>query len=134
MSKQIKISQKKAYKIMSYWNKGLTSSELEKLFKIPAKVINSKMTTMRNAGYPVMVKNKRWSDEEDSLLLNAVSSNPLNLTQCFEEFAERSNRTVKSVSLNYYRNARMKEFALKIVSKGDNIGFNRKNAPRRSDA
>lgn len=134
MKDRIKISQKKAYKIMSYWNKGLTAKELSKLFKYPAAVITGKMSTMRAKGFPVMQKHKKWTDEEQTLLLNAVSNNPLNLSECFEEFAERSNRTTLSVSQNYYTSARMKEFALKVISKGDNAGFNRKNTIRCNQA
>ena len=48
-----------------------------------------------------MIK-KRWTEEENELLVQAVKDNFNNLTQAFNQVANTTNRTVKSVSGHWY--------------------------------
>lgn len=49
-----------------------------------------------------MANKRRWTKEEDKILVQAIKANPHNLTQCFREVGERLNRTNKSVKLHWY--------------------------------
>lgn len=49
-----------------------------------------------------MVKQGKYTKEEDLVILSKVSSNPSNLSQCFRELSVELNRNTNSISSHYY--------------------------------
>lgn len=74
---------------------------------------------------------RRWTEEEEVILVQAVQANPHNLSDCFRLVASRLNRTEKSVTLHWYmslnapRNPRVGVLFMTISN--DSLYINRKN-------
>lgn len=49
-----------------------------------------------------MTTGKRFTKEEDSLILSTVAKNPHNLSECFREVAIKTNRNSKCISNRWY--------------------------------
>lgn len=49
-----------------------------------------------------MITRKRFTKEEDRLILSTVEKNPHNLSECFKELAIKLNRNPKSISNRWY--------------------------------
>lgn len=49
-----------------------------------------------------MTTRKRFTKEEDSLILSTVAKNPHNLSECFREVAIKTNRNSKCISNRWY--------------------------------
>lgn len=47
--------------------------------------------------------NKRWTDEEDARLIEAIQGNAFNLSKVFKDLAKELGRTETSVSLRWYK-------------------------------
>ena len=45
-----------------------------------------------------MTTKRRFTKEEDSLILSTVAKNPHNLSECFREVAIKINRSPKSIA------------------------------------
>lgn len=45
---------------------------------------------------------KKWTAEEDNMLVQAVKENPDNLSRGFREVAEKTGRTVGAISFRWY--------------------------------
>lgn len=50
-----------------------------------------------------METKKRWTKEEDEILVQAISANPHNLSKCFIAVAEQTGRGVTGVQYRWYR-------------------------------
>lgn len=78
-----------------------------------------------------MATRRRWTEEEEDILVQAVQANPHNLSDCFRLVASRLNRTEKSVTLHWYmslnvsRNPRVGTLFMTISN--DSLYINRKN-------
>lgn len=46
--------------------------------------------------------NKRWTEEEDAMLLRQVKAFPQNLTRCFLMVAENTDRSPRAVANHWY--------------------------------
>lgn len=49
-----------------------------------------------------MATRKKWTDEEDKILVQAIKANPHNKQQVFREIAEKTGHTVTSCSSRWY--------------------------------
>lgn len=49
-----------------------------------------------------MSKKKKWTSEEDQILVQAIKANPHNLSLCFRKVAETLDRTVVGVHYRWY--------------------------------
>lgn len=49
-----------------------------------------------------MTTRKKWTDEEDKILVQAIKANPHNKQQVFREIAEKTGHTVTSCSSRWY--------------------------------
>ena len=49
-----------------------------------------------------MTTKRRFTKEEDSLILSTVAKNPHNLSECFREVAIKINRSPKSIENRWY--------------------------------
>lgn len=45
---------------------------------------------------------KKWTPEEDEILVQAIKANPHNLCECFKEVAPKVGRTWRAVSVHWY--------------------------------
>lgn len=45
---------------------------------------------------------RRWTTEEEDILVQAVQAHPQNLSDCFRLVASRLNRTERAVTLHWY--------------------------------
>lgn len=80
-----------------------------------------------------MCSSKRWTKEEDLVLLSKVRANPNNLTKAFREAALELGRSVSSTTQHWYIKPTTKE-ALKdrcgccfLTYGGKSLNINRKN-------
>lgn len=48
------------------------------------------------------MKNKRWTKEEESILLKEIEKNPNNLKDAFTKTSEKINRSYKAVEYRWY--------------------------------
>lgn len=65
---------------------------------------------------------KKWSKNEEKLLINTISSHPENLTSCFLAVANETGRSPKAVMLKYYQSIKPKKdiFTLQSTTKQKN--------------
>lgn len=47
---------------------------------------------------------RKWTAEEDNMIVQAVKNNPDNLSRGFREVAEKTGRTVRAVTFRWYGN------------------------------
>lgn len=50
-----------------------------------------------------MITRKRWTVEEDYVLVQAVKANPHNLKECFRTVSKQLGRTEKAAMLHWYK-------------------------------
>lgn len=50
-----------------------------------------------------MEQKKRWTKEEDEILVQAISARPQNLSKCFIAAAEQIGRTAKAAEFRWYK-------------------------------
>lgn len=60
-------------------------------------------------------KKKKWTPEEDVILVQAVSANPHNLSKCFIAVANKTGRTSKGVSQHWYKTVKFSEEGKKAM-------------------
>lgn len=78
-----------------------------------------------------MATRRRWTEEEDNILVQAVQANPHNLSDCFRLVASRTDRTEAACSLRWYtvlnvsNNPRVGTLFMTISN--DSLYINRKN-------
>lgn len=65
-----------------------------------------------------MTTKKKWTKEEEEILVQAVKANPHNLSKAFREVAEKLGKTESAVSKQWYNNTRVNSVCFVIVSQG----------------
>lgn len=74
---------------------------------------------------------RRWTQEEEGILVQAVQANPHNLSDCFRLVASRLNRTEKAVTLHWYTSLNVSSNprvgTLFMTISNDSLYINRKN-------
>lgn len=50
-----------------------------------------------------MANQRRWTQEEDTVLIQAISSGSYNLSKCFLSVAAQVHRTPKAVEFRWYK-------------------------------
>lgn len=80
-----------------------------------------------------MISHKRWTDDEEQVIISKVKNNPNNLCKAFREAASELNRTVISVTQHWYMKSATKS-ALKdrcgncfFTYSNKSLNINRKN-------
>lgn len=53
-----------------------------------------------------MANQRRWTQEEDTVLIQAISSGSHNLSKCFLSVAAQVHRTPKAVEFRWYKHVR----------------------------
>lgn len=76
-----------------------------------------------------MKKIKKFSEEEDNIILKNVELYPTNLQESFRHSARELKRSVAVINVRYYNNLRKEQH---VISTGSKHGFSRnvKNQPR----
>lgn len=80
-----------------------------------------------------MNKNRKWTTEEEDVLLRYVEANPHNLHKCFERISEHleeigHHRTVSAVQAHWYAVVSKREDALCFfTASSKHVSKNRKN-------
>ena len=80
-----------------------------------------------------MTTRKRFTKEEDSLILSTVAKNPHNLSECFREVAIKTNRNSKCISNRWYhylskKDSNDKTNTVFITVGKKSVNYNRKTA------
>lgn len=71
---------------------------------------------------------KKWTVEEDNVLLQSVKDNPQNLSKCFVAVAERLGRSKSAVAGHWYTNVSKKPDATCFfTASSKHLSKNRKN-------
>lgn len=65
-----------------------------------------------------MSTKKRWTKEEEKILVQAVKANPHNLSKAFREVAEKLGRTERAISGQWYTKTRVNSLCFVTVSQG----------------
>lgn len=65
-----------------------------------------------------MITRKRWTKEEEEILVQAVKANPHNLSKAFREVAAQLDRTEAAVSRQWYTKTRLNSICFVTVSQG----------------
>lgn len=47
-------------------------------------------------------KLKKWTKEEEDILVQAIQANPHNLSQCFKEVSEKIDRSIPGITYHWY--------------------------------
>lgn len=63
-----------------------------------------------------MSTKKRWTKEEEEILVQAVKANPHNLSKAFREVAEKLGRTETAVNIQWYTKIRSRSICFVTVS------------------
>lgn len=63
-----------------------------------------------------MSTRRKWTKEEEEILVQAVKANPHNLCKAFREAAERLHRTKSAVKIQWYTKTRVNSFCFVTVS------------------
>lgn len=66
------------------------------------------------------ITRKRWSDEEDRVLINQVGRSPQNLQKAFEATAEILGRTVGACEIRWYKFLKKREDSIAFTLIGAN--------------
>lgn len=61
---------------------------------------------------------KKWTKEEEEILVQAVKANPHNLSKTFREVAKKLGRTEVAVNLQWYTKIRSRSICFVTVSQG----------------
>lgn len=80
-----------------------------------------------------MTTKRRFTKEEDSLILSTVAENPHNLSKCFREIAIKINRNPKSIGNRWYhylskKDSNDKTNTVFITVGKKSVNYNRKTA------
>lgn len=80
-----------------------------------------------------MTIKRRFTKEEDSLILSTVAENPHNLSKCFREIAIKINRGPKSIANRWYhylsrKDSNDKTNTVFITVGKKSVNYNRKTA------
>lgn len=65
-----------------------------------------------------MSTKKKWTKEEEEILVQAVKANPHNLSKTFREVAEKLGRTEVAVRLQWYTKIKSRSICFVTVSQG----------------
>ena len=65
-----------------------------------------------------MSTKKKWTEEEEEILVQAVKANPHNLSKTFREIAEKLDRTEVAVKIQWYTKTRSRSICFVTVSQG----------------
>ena len=65
-----------------------------------------------------MSTKKRWTEEEEKILVQAVKANPHNLSKAFREVAKKLGRTEGAVNIQWYTKIRSRSICFVTVSQG----------------
>lgn len=76
-------------------------------------------------------KLKRWTSEEEAVVLNNIKSFPDNLQEAFRQSAREIDRTKEAISFKYQNHLR--ERHPNIISVGTSKGFSVKNTKNRAN-
>lgn len=72
--------------------------------------------------------NKKWTDQEDAILLQQVRQNPQNLSRCFLAVSEQIERSPSAVASHWYTALSKRSDALCFfTASAKHISKNRKN-------
>lgn len=74
---------------------------------------------------------KKWTEKEDTTLLNAVKRHPGNLAYAFAIVSKRLNRSEASCSKRYYHSLKDKSVVLTTISEKKATANNQKVTPRK---
>lgn len=75
-----------------------------------------------------MANKRRWTQEEDTVLFQAISSGSYNLSKCFLSVAAQVYRTPKAVEHRWYNHARFTSAGRKVMlTIGKNSTYTGKN-------
>lgn len=74
---------------------------------------------------------RRWTTEEEAVVLSTIKSFPDNISEAFRRSAIQLNRSPKAVSFKYYN--LLKEKHPNIISVGTSKGFSVKNTKNRAN-
>lgn len=80
-----------------------------------------------------MTTKRRFTKEEDSLILSTVAENPHNLSKCFREIAIKINRDPKSIENRWYhylskKDSNDKTNTIFVTVGKKSVNYNRKTA------
>ena len=80
-----------------------------------------------------MTTKRRFTKEEDSLILSTVAKNPHNLSECFREVAIKINRGPKSIASRWYhylskKDSNDKTNTIFVTVGKKSVNYNRKTA------
>lgn len=80
-----------------------------------------------------MAKGVKWTDEENKILVQAITANPHNLSEAIREASKNLNRTTKACKQHWYSTLSPKNNPTKVgisfISIGSNSVYkNRKNS------
>ena len=75
-----------------------------------------------------MEQKKRWTREEDEILVQAISAKPHNLKKCFIAVAEQTGRTIGATQFRWYQHVRFTSAGKKaMLTIGPKTAFSGKN-------
>ncbi len=62
------------------------------------------------------MEKRRWTVEEEQILIKCIEENPCNLTEAFRVSSTKLNRTVKSIQVRWYGNSYYYKGTLKVTN------------------
>lgn len=74
-----------------------------------------------------MSRGRRYSNNEDKVIIEKVAKYPNNLQKAFREASLRLNRPISSVSERWYKKLRNSNVVFMTYSKKGTVNINRKN-------
>lgn len=75
-----------------------------------------------------MEQRKRWTQEEDAILVQAISARPQNLSKCFIAVAGKTGRTVEATTYRWYKYVKFTPAGKKaMLTIGPKTAFSGKN-------
>jgi hypothetical protein len=120
--KKSKLTEEDKKAILSYHNQGYTNNEIIKMFHICK-------TTMIEIIGPTR---RKFTLEEDNLILEEVSKSTTNLRSAFEIVGKKLNRSYPNIATRYYNYLKDNKEKNPTFAIGSNHGLaiNTKNTPR----
>lgn len=80
-----------------------------------------------------MIRRRKWTIEEDEILVQAITAEPYNLRKCFLSIATKINRTPGSVKIRWYNHTRFTSMGRKtMLTIGKNSMYTGKNYKQNS--